>query len=222
MASQKFGFVTVDPVSGSGVQAVTLTGDVHTGRLQRTKAFNVQATGVEAPKVLTVNQSAAEENVKAASPTASIEKTGGSVTITGTSNSTKLTFAVNPGEENQLNLTLPENYLAGGVSTANGVEIADDPGAAAEYTWSITFENVPANTSVSDLTATLTITAAGAQSATVAITQSAGDPYINLDKETVTMNAAGDAVTVNVDSNTTWTWSEVVAEMILRAMRAKK
>ena len=102
MASQKFGFVTVDPVSGSGVQAVSLTGDVHTGRLQRTKAFNVTATGVEAPKVLTVNQSAAEENVKAASPTASIEKTGGSVTITGTSNSTKLTFAVNPGADNQL------------------------------------------------------------------------------------------------------------------------
>lgn len=32
MASQKFGFVTVDPVSGSGDQAVNFSGDKHTGQ----------------------------------------------------------------------------------------------------------------------------------------------------------------------------------------------
>lgn len=36
MASQKFGFVTIDPVSGSGNMAVNISGDKYTGRVQRT------------------------------------------------------------------------------------------------------------------------------------------------------------------------------------------
>lgn len=60
MASQKFGFVTVDPVSGSGDQAVNFSGEKHTGRRQRTINLTV-ATNGGAKKALVVNQAAAAE-----------------------------------------------------------------------------------------------------------------------------------------------------------------
>lgn len=96
MASQKFGFVTIDPVSGSGSMAVNISGDKYTGRVQRTLNFTVTTDG-GASKALVVNQEAAVEAVSADSPAASVAKTGGTVTITGKSNSTKLTFASSPG-----------------------------------------------------------------------------------------------------------------------------
>ena len=57
MASQKFGFVTVDPVSGSGDQAVNFSGEKHTGRIQRTINLTVTTNG-GAKKALVVNQAA--------------------------------------------------------------------------------------------------------------------------------------------------------------------
>lgn len=57
MALQKFGFVTVDPVSGSGDQAVNFSGEKHTGRLQRTINLTVATSG-GAKKALVVNQAA--------------------------------------------------------------------------------------------------------------------------------------------------------------------
>ena len=57
MASNTFGFVTVDPVSGSGDQAVNFSGEKHTGRLQRTINLTVTTNG-GAKKALVVNQTA--------------------------------------------------------------------------------------------------------------------------------------------------------------------
>lgn len=141
MASQKFGFVTVDPVSGSGDQAVNFSGEKHTGRLQRTINLTVTTNG-GAKKALVVNQAAAAEVVRSDSPNASVQKTGGNVTITGKSNSTKLTFAVTPAEENGLTLQLPANYTAAGKTTANGAVIADDPGAAGDSTIELDKETI--------------------------------------------------------------------------------
>lgn len=76
--------------------AVNISGDKYTGRVQRTLNFTVTTDG-GASKALVVNQEAAVEAVSADSPAASVAKTGGTVTITGKSNSTKLTFASSPG-----------------------------------------------------------------------------------------------------------------------------
>lgn len=217
MASQKFGFVTVDPVSGSGDQAVNFSGDKHTGRLQRTINLTVTTNG-GAKKALVVNQAAAAEVVRSDSPNASVQKTGGNVTITGKSNSTKLTFAVTPAEENGLTLLLPANYTAAGKTTANGAVIADDPGADGEFVWSITISNVPANVTIEELTATLTVTAAGGQTANVTVTQAAGDSTIELDKETINLDVNGTQQTVNVTSNDSWTWAQAAARTVLRMM----
>jgi hypothetical protein len=217
MASQKFGFVTVDPVSGSGDQAVNFSGEKHTGRLQRTINLTVTTNG-GAKKALVVNQAAAAEVVRSDSPNASVQKTGGNVTITGKSNSTKLTFAVTPAEENRLTLLLPANYTAAGKTTANGAVIADDPGADGEFVWSITISNVPANVTIEELTATLTVTAAGGQTANVTVTQAAGDSTIELDKETINLDVNGTQQTVNVTSNDSWTWEQAAARTVLRMM----
>lgn len=217
MASQKFGFVTVDPVSGSGDQAVNFSGEKHTGRLQRTINLTVTTNG-GAKKALVVNQAAAAEVVRSDSPNASAQKTGGNVTITGKSNSTKLTFAVTPAEENGLTLQLPANYTAAGKTTANGAVIADDPGASGEFVWSITISNVPANVTIEELTATLKVTAAGGQTANVTVTQAAGDSTIELDKETINLDVNGTQQTVNVTSNDSWTWAQAAARTVLRMM----
>lgn len=217
MASQKFGFVTVDPVSGSGDQAVNFSGEKHTGRLQRTINLTVTTNG-GAKKALVVNQAAAAEVVRSDSPNASVQKTGGNVTITGKSNSTKLTFAVAPAEENGLTLLLPANYTAAGKTTANGEVIADDPGAAGEFVWSITISGVPANVTIEELTATLKVTAAGGQTANVTVTQAAGDSTIELDKETINLDVNGTQQTVNVTSNDSWTWAQAATRTVLRMM----
>lgn len=217
MASQKFGFVTVDPVSGSGDQAVNFSGEKHTGRLQRTINLTVTTNG-GAKKALVVNQAAAAEVVRSDSPNASVQKTGGNVTITGKSNSTKLTFAVTPAEENGLTLQLPANYTAAGKTTANGAIIADDPGASGEFVWSITISDVPANVTIEELTATLKVTAAGGQTANVTVTQAAGDSTIELDKETINLDVNGTQQTVNVTSNDSWTWAQAATRTVLRMM----
>jgi hypothetical protein len=217
MASQKFGFVTVDPVSGSGDQAVSISGDKYTGRLERTANLIVVTNG-GVQKALVVNQAAAAESVTSDSPTATVAKTGGNVTITGKSNSTKLTFAVTPAEENGLTLRLPENYTAAGKQTANGAVIADDPGATGEFVWSITISDVPANVSIEELVATLSVTAIGGQKAQVTITQAAGDSTLEIDKETINLDVNGSAQTVNVTSNDEWTWKNAASRTVMRML----
>ena len=217
MASQKFGFVTVDPVSGSGDQAVSISGDKYTGRLERTTNLIVVTNG-GVQKALVVNQAAAAESVTSDSPTATVAKTGGNVTITGKSNSTKLTFAATPAEENGLTLQLPENYTAAGKQTANGAIIADDPGATGEFVWSITISNVPANVSIEELVAMLSVTAAGGQKAQVTITQAAGDSTLEIDKETINLDVNGSAQTVNVTSNDEWTWKNAASRTVMRML----
>lgn len=217
MASQKFGFVTVDPVSGSGDQAVSISGDKYTGRLERTANLIVVTNG-GVQKALVVNQAAAAESVTSNSPTATVAKTGGNVTITGKSNSTKLTFAATPVKENGLTLQLPENYTAAGKQTANGAIIANDPGATGEFVWSITISNVPANVSIEELVAMLSVTAAGGQKAQVTITQAAGDSTLEIDKETINLDVNGSAQTVNVTSNDEWTWKNAASRTVMRML----
>lgn len=217
MASQKFDFVTVDPVSGSGDQAVSISGDKYTGRLERTANLIVVTNG-GVQKALVVNQAAAAESVTSDRPTATVAKTGGNVTITGKSNSTKLTFAATPAKENGLTLQLPENYTAAGKRTANGAVIADDPGATGKFVWSITISNVPANVSIEGLVATLSVTAAGGQKAQVTITQAAGDSTLEIDKETINLDVNGSAQTVNVTSNDEWTWKNAASRTVMRML----
>ena len=196
-------WVTPDKVSGNGNDTVAWTGQNHTGRSARQTTATFSASGVES-KVLTIIQAGKTEFVTIDS-TAAVNKSGGTLTITGTSNSSKLTFSLTG--TNGIGLVLPTKYTANSVQTNNGTAIAGDPGAAQQFTFSITFTGIAENTSVSALTSQLTVTANGSQTATCDITQAAGDAYLTIEPTTINLTATGTAVNVTVESNTSWTIS---------------
>ena len=128
--------------SGAGNDTVNVTaGTDNTGRNARSTNMTFKAANC-ADVVRQVTQAGKPEFVTIQG-TAAIDKTGGTITISGTSNSKKLTFSLASG--GTLALTLPANYTANSVSTANGADISGDPGASQEYAFSIQFANVGAN-----------------------------------------------------------------------------
>lgn len=218
MAELKIGFVTFNPGSGDGDQAVTVSGEKYEGRVQRAQQveFGAESGGVK--KTATINQAAAAEFVKIDS-TASVGKGGGTVTINGTSNSTKLTFSLTPDKTHPLMLKMPASYRAAGKDTSNGAVIADDPGATGGFAFSIVFSGIAANTNINDLVNTLKVTAAGGQTANTVITQTAGDPFLEIDKEVVNLDANGTPQTINVNANIRWTITQVVSKLVRAVMK---
>lgn len=214
----KIGFVTFNPGSGDGNQAVTVSGEKYEGRVQRTQQveFGAESGGVK--KSAAINQSPAAEFVKIDS-TASVGKEGGTVTINGTSNSTKLTFSLTPDEDHPLTLGLPANYQAAGKTTNNGAVIADDPGATGSFVFSIVFSDIAANTSINDLVNTLKVTAAGGRAANTVITQTAGDPFLEIDESVINLDANGTPQTINVHSNIKWTITQAVSKLVRKVMK---
>lgn len=192
---------------GNGNDTVSWSASAHTGREARQTTASFSASGVES-KTLTIIQSGKTEFVSFDDATATVDKAGGTLTITGTSNSSKLTFALTG--TNGIGLVLPSTYKANSVNTNNGTAITGDPGAAQEYVFSITFTGINENTSISELVSQLTVTPnSGASAAqTCTITQAAGDAYLTISPTTVTIPAAGTpAQSVTVTSNTNWTIS---------------
>lgn len=196
-------WVSPNKTSGNGNDTVAWSGQEHTGRTARQTTATFSASGVES-KILTIIQAGKTEFVSI-DPTAAVSKEGGSITITGTSNSSKLTFSLTG--TNGIGLVLPSSYLANSINTSNGVAISGDPGAAKEYAFSITFTGIAENASIASLVSQLTVKTNNNQTATCDITQAAGDAYLTIDPTTINLTAAGTAVNVTVESNTSWTIS---------------
>lgn len=217
MAELKIGFVTFNPGSGNGDQAVTVSGEKYEGRVQRTQRveFGAESGGVK--KTATINQAAASEFVKI-DPTASVGKKGGTITINGTSNSTKLTFSLTPDKNHPLTLQIPASYQAAGKATSNGAVIANDPGATGSFAFSIVFSDIAANTNINDLVNTLKVTATGGQTANTVITQTAGDPFLEIDKEIINLDVNGTPQTINVNANIKWTIKQAVSKLVRKVM----
>lgn len=196
----KAAWLDVTPQSGSGNGSVSVsTSAPHTGRTGRQTAVTFKAVGVP-DKTVTVNQAGKPEFVTVQS-TASVAKAGGTVTISGTSNSSKLSFTLGSGD---LDISLPAQYLANSVSTNNDTAIVGDPGAAQEYAFSIAI-TVPVNGGVSSLTKQIVVTANGSQSNVCTLTQAAGDPTLEVSPATIELTYDGAAKSITVISNTNWT-----------------
>lgn len=217
MAELKIGFVTFNPGSGDGDQAVTVSSEKYEGRVQRTQQIEFVAESGGIKKTATINQAAADEFVKIDS-TASVGKGGGTVTIRGTSNSTKLTFSLIPDKSHPLTLQKPASYQAAGKATSNGDVIADDPGATGKFAFSIVFSGIAANTNINDLVNTLKVTAAGGQTANTVITQTAGDPFLEINKEVINLDVNGTPQTINVNANIKWTITQAVSKLVRKVM----
>lgn len=113
----------------------------------------------------------------------------------------------------------PTSYQAAGKATNNGAVIADDPGATGAFAFSIVFSDIAANINVNDLVNTLKVTAAGGQTANTVITQTAGDPFLEIDKEVINLDANGTPQTINVNANIRWTITQAVSRLVRKVMK---
>lgn len=194
-------FVTLDKDGGSGNGTVTASANSNnTGRVARQVVLTFSAVGVT-PSERTIIQRGKGE-ATSIQATAAAQKTGQTLTLTGTSNSKQLTFS--KGTDN-IGLTIPSTYLANTVQTNNGAVIAGDPGATAEYPFSIQFA-VPANTDIDPKTCQIVVTDEGGNAYTCVITLAAGDAYLTVGQPSGELNWDGsNTVTIAVQSNTSWT-----------------
>lgn len=193
------GYFTVDPETGSGNGSFQVSGQQNNGRSSRSNTLTVSANGVE-PVSLPVTQAGRPEFIDIEA-TKTVAKEGGNVTITGESNTTKITITLGAGD---LAIEVPAQITVNSVATDNGAVIEGDPGNTDKYTYSATFQ-VPENTTINEKTVQIIATAENGHTDTCVLTQAAGDPYLEVDPAEVNLTWEGTAVTVNVTSNTAWT-----------------
>lgn len=197
-------WLSITPMSGSGDGTLSNSASEHTGRVARHGKVTVTGTGVPEPATYDVSQAPKKEFASFNNGSSmSADKNGGTITISGKSNSFKLTFSW-VGEVGDVEI--PGKYQANGVNVNNGSEILGDPGATAQFAFSLPLE-IPKNDTTSEVTRTLKVVAHGGQSAQISIVQAEGDPRISVSPQMTTLTQAGTAVSVAVKSNTTWTVS---------------
>lgn len=198
----KASWVKVNPSQGSGNKTINVSSSAeHSGRTARSTVLTITAANVES-KTVNVTQQGKPAYVDS-QDNATAQKSGQKVTISGKANSSTLTFTLGTGN---LEVVLPASYTAGGVSTNNGVAIAGDPGATAEYDWSIVLD-VPENVTIGELTKQIIVTDEGGNTDTCLLTQAAGDAYLTVTKTSIELTYQGTAVSFGVESNTSWTIS---------------
>lgn len=199
----KASWLTVDPMSGSGNDTLNNTAPEHTGREARETTVTGTAIGVSTPGTYVAEQEGKAEFIQFDNGAEmSAPKDGGQISVTGKSNSAKLSFSQVGGSD----LEIAENYTAGGKSTANGEAIAGDPGADAQYNFSVNI-TLPENSTTEERTFTLQVNNGGSVSQQIVIKQAAGEAYFRFLKDKITIPQAGGSASVGVESNTTWTIS---------------
>lgn len=139
----KDSWLTVNPMSGKGNATLSNSGTLHTGRLTRSTTVTASVIGLNAGKSYAVNQEPSLESIVFDKTSFNVSEDASTVTITGKSNSPKITFSLDTG--NNIPITLPTTYTANEVETSNGSAIAGDPGAKAEFSFSIAI-SIPKNT----------------------------------------------------------------------------
>lgn len=196
----KANWLKVNPSSGSGNATVNVSSTApHTGRTARTTTLTWKAANV-ANITRNVSQAGKPEYADIADA-ASADKAGKVVTISGVSNSAKLTFSLGTGD---LDITLPATYTANSVSTNNGASISGDPGASAEYNFSISI-TVPANASIAAKTRQIIVEDGAGNRDICLLTSAAGDAYVTVQEGTIELDYLGTPVPWTVESNTSWT-----------------
>ena len=197
----KANWVKVNPSQGSGNATVNVSSTAeHTGRKARTSTLTWKAANVQ-DVARTVSQAGKPEYVDIVDA-ASADKIGKVVTISGVSNSAKLTFSFGTGD--LTDITLPNTYIANSVSTSNGATISGDPGASAEYNFSISI-TVPANNEIAAKTRQIIVEDEAGNRDVCLLTSAAGDAYVIVQSGTIELDYLGTPVPWTIESNTTWT-----------------
>lgn len=186
--------------SGSGNDTVNVSAlSNNTGRNARSTTVTFKAANCD-DVLRTVLQKGKPETSSIQS-TAASNKSGGTVTITGKSNSSKLTFSLGNGT---LVLTLPATYTVNGSSVNNGAAISGDPGATEEYDFSIAL-TVPANADIESKSKQIIVTDNAGNDYTCTLTLAAGDAYLTVTPSSVELPwDASSSASFTVQSNTNW------------------
>lgn len=193
--------LTITPQSGSGNATVSVAGNANTGRNSRSKNITIQGAGVAA-KTVTINQLGKSEFITIGEAM-TVVASATSLTIKGKSNAESLSVTI---PVDKIGLAGHTKYYVSNISYNSGSAINGDPGASEQYDWEVrlTFEK---NTTIEARQATIEVTTKNGESATITITQSAGDAYLNVDTTTLQMAADGTAVQFSIESNTSWSIS---------------
>ena len=212
--------VLVSPMAGQGNKTFTVTGKApNTGRNVLNELFLVYSTNFLLQKNLTVKQAGKIEFLDI-NTAAVVDRNGGAVTITGTSNTDLINFSF---LSNEIGLTLTGSYVANGKPANINQLVPFDPGATKEYTFSITFEDVDANTENHNLVSVLRVGNSVVGHKQCVITQGFGTGLsvspltVNIDKEGA---LAGSLI---VDSDEDWTivspgWSDGSGDVLITSV----
>lgn len=205
MAEVKKNGIVVNPSSGSGDTTLQVKAEVANrgNRLAQTATFEVEAAGVAEKKQFVANHVPAAEFIEFDNVSPAVDKEGGAITLTGKSNTSKITFSKGAGDIIDADISAIR-FQANGSNATSGTAISGDPGAKAKYAFSLTL-TAAANETIEARTQQIIATANGGQKATATLNQTAGDPFIEVAPTSVDVPQDGSAVQVTVDTNTTFT-----------------
>ena len=209
MAEVKKNGIVVSPSKGSGDTTLQVKAEIANrgNREIQLAAFEVEGTGVAMKKQFVASHLPADEFIEFDNKNPAVDKGGGTVTLTGKSNSKKITFSKGTGQIIDANLAAIK-FTANGAAATSGTAISGDPGAKAKYSFSLTL-TAAENETIEARTQQIIATAEGGQKATATLNQTAGDPFIEVAPTNIDVPQDGSAVQVTVDTNTTFTVTPV-------------
>ena len=205
MAEVKQNGVVVNPSTGSGDTTLQVKAETANrgNRLVQLATFEVEGAGVAMKKQFVARHLPAEEFIEFDNKSPAVDKGGGTITLTGKSNTQKITFEKGTGAIISANISAIK-FIANGAEAISGTNISGDPGAKAKYSFGLTL-TAAGNETIEARTQQIIAKANGGQKATVTLKQTAGDPFIEVAPTKIDVPQDGSAVQVTVDTNTTFT-----------------
>lgn len=205
MAEVKNNGIVVSPSTGSGDTTLQVKAEtVNRGnRVVQLATFEVEGAGVDMKKQFVASHLPAGEFVAFDNTSPAVDKGGGTVTLTGKSNSQKITFSKGNGAIIGADIAAIK-FIANGAAAISGINISGDPGAKAKYIFSLTL-TAAENETIEARTQQIIAVASGGQKSTTTLKQTAGDPFIEVAPTRIDVPQNGSAVQVTVDTNTAFT-----------------
>ena len=204
--------LTVTPSEGNGNKTISVTSKTKpTGRNDVRGSITGKIVGQSNSVTINVTEKGKAEFVtfSGKDKTVHVGEDGETIEITGTSNSSKLTFSWSTNEISIPNVT--SFTVNSATSATSGTAITGDPGATAQYTFKVSIV-VPKNNTTDNRDSVLKVTC-NTTSITdnFTISQMAGAAYLYLNltgntTASITIPQNGTSQTVNVLSNTSWTF----------------
>ena len=198
--------------TGSGSGTRSLKASSHTGRSSRSGSIKGVTSGGASDSVV-ISQDGASEFITVDKTSYSVTALGGTVKITGTSNSPSLKFYQLTNISSLSNFTLKVNGTAYTWNGSSSHTISGDPGASASYTFEISFD-VAENQTESSRSISFRLSDSGSSplSSKITIKQDAGvktygQGSIIFRYPTWRINAAGGSTSPKTACSVPWGWN---------------